>query len=94
MQVSIAKREAKVAQSLILKDELKSRQRVLRRLNYVDAEGVVTVKGKVGHEGVSGEREKRAGQLVFEAKGEYLGCSGQTGEMQSAVLFVGAIRLC
>ena len=37
----------KAAQSLILKDELKHMQRVLRRLGYVDAQGVITIKGKV-----------------------------------------------
>ena len=39
------RREAKAAQSLVLKDELKSRRRVLRRLGYVTEEGVVTDKG-------------------------------------------------
>jgi len=46
-QVQAAKREVKAARSLILKDDLKARQRVLRRLNYVNSEGVVTVKGQV-----------------------------------------------
>ena len=36
----------KAAQSLILKDELKHMQRVLRRMGYVDPQGVITVKGK------------------------------------------------
>lgn len=30
-----------------LQDELKSRQRVLRRLGYVDEEGVVSLKGRL-----------------------------------------------
>ena len=44
----VAKQGVKAAQSLILKDELKHMQRVLRRLGYVDAQGVITIKGKVG----------------------------------------------
>ena len=39
------RREVKAAQSLIMKDELKARRRVLRRLAYVNDEGVVTDKG-------------------------------------------------
>ena len=39
------RREAKAAQGLVLKDELKSRRRALRRLGYVADEGVVTDKG-------------------------------------------------
>ena len=41
-----ARKEVKAAQSLILKDELKRMQRVLRRMGYVDPQGVITVKGK------------------------------------------------
>ena len=39
-----ARREAKAAHGLILRDELKARQRVLRRLNHVDSQGVITVQ--------------------------------------------------
>ena len=39
------RREAKAAQGLVLKDELKSRRRALRRLGYLADEGVVTDKG-------------------------------------------------
>jgi len=42
------RREAKAAQGLVLKDELKSRRRALRRLGYVADEGVVTDKGADG----------------------------------------------
>lgn len=38
-------KEARAAQSLIMKDELKARRRVLRRLGYVTDEGVVADKG-------------------------------------------------
>lgn len=44
--IKIAKKMIKAAQGLILKDELKSRNRVLRRLKYIDDDGVVSVKGK------------------------------------------------
>ena len=43
----MAKRELKAAQQLVLQDDLKHMQRVLRRLGYVDSQGVITVKGKV-----------------------------------------------
>ena len=43
-----AKREAKSAAGLILREELRARLRVLRRLGYVTQEGVVTLKGRVG----------------------------------------------
>lgn len=42
-----AKREARAAAGLVLGDELQQRQRVLRRLGYVDGEGLVTMKGRV-----------------------------------------------
>eukprot|EP00983_Pelagomonas_calceolata_P079449 1154670-Pelagomonas_calceolata.AAC.1 len=41
-----SKREAKAAAGLILREELRARQRVLRRLGYVTSEGVVTLKGR------------------------------------------------
>ncbi|KXZ50647.1 hypothetical protein GPECTOR_15g331 [Gonium pectorale] len=62
--VAAARREAKAAASLILKDELKARQRVLRRLAYVDEEGVVTVKGRVAA-GLSCGDELVLCELVF-----------------------------
>lgn len=48
--VKLAKKEVKSAQNLILIDELKARQRVLRRLGYVDDEELVTMKGRVAAE--------------------------------------------
>ncbi|KAG2482979.1 hypothetical protein HYH03_018106, partial [Edaphochlamys debaryana] len=62
--VAAARREAKAATSLILKDELKARQRVLRRLAYVDGEGVVTVKGRLAA-GLSCGDELVLAELVF-----------------------------
>ena len=37
-------------QSLVLKDELKARMRVLRRLGYCDEEGLVSLKGRAAAE--------------------------------------------
>ena len=45
-KVRLARKEVKAAQNLILQSELKARRRVLRRLGYVDSDGVVTVKGR------------------------------------------------
>ncbi|KAJ9531553.1 hypothetical protein QJQ45_014979, partial [Haematococcus lacustris] len=45
--VQAAKREARAAASLVLKEDLRARLRVLRRLGYVDKEGVVSLKGRV-----------------------------------------------
>ena len=49
-KVRLARKEVKAAQNLILQAELKARRRVLRRLGYVDSEGVVTVKGRAAAE--------------------------------------------
>ncbi|DBA84763.1 hypothetical protein WJX77_001199 [Trebouxia sp. C0004] len=49
-KVRLAKKEVKAAQNLILQAELKARRRVLRRLGYVDSDGVVTVKGRAATE--------------------------------------------
>ncbi|KAK9840731.1 hypothetical protein WJX81_000998 [Elliptochloris bilobata] len=61
---AVARREAKRAQGLILADELKARRRVLRRLGYVDAEGLVTVKGRVAAE-VQSADELLLTELLF-----------------------------
>lgn len=42
-----ARREAKAAAGVVLLDELKARSRVLRRLGYLDDDGLVTTKGRV-----------------------------------------------
>ena len=49
-RVRLARKEVKAAQNLILQAELKARRRVLRRLGYVDNDGVVTVKGRAAAE--------------------------------------------
>ena len=41
-----AKRGIKAAQGLVLVDDLKARRKVLRRLGFVDSEGVVTLKAR------------------------------------------------
>ncbi|GBF95912.1 hypothetical protein Rsub_08503 [Raphidocelis subcapitata] len=43
----VARREAKAAAGLVLGDELAARQRLLRRLGYMDSDGLVTTKGRV-----------------------------------------------
>lgn len=47
--VKLAKKEVKAARGLILQEDLKHRRRVLRRLGYVDEEGIVTLKVGGGH---------------------------------------------
>ena len=39
------RREAKAAKTLVLREELRARRRVLRRLGYLTSEGLVTAKG-------------------------------------------------
>ena len=46
-EVAVLRREAKAAQSLVMRDELKARRRVLRRLGYLTSDGLVTAKGAV-----------------------------------------------
>jgi len=41
----VLRREAKAAQTLVLREELKARRRVLRRLGYLTSGGLVTAKG-------------------------------------------------
>lgn len=45
----LARKEVKAAQTLILQDELKARRKVLKRLGFVDSDGIVQVK--VGGQG-------------------------------------------
>jgi ATP-dependent RNA helicase DOB1 len=71
-QVKIARKEAKAAQSLILKDELKARRRVLRRLGHVDSEGVVAVKGRVAAE-IQSADELVLTELIFNGVFKALG---------------------
>ncbi len=62
--VRLAKKEAKAAQSLILKEELRARRRVLRRLDYIDADGVVSKKGQVAAE-IQSADELVMTELIF-----------------------------
>ena len=48
--VKATKKEIKAAQSLILQEDLKHRRKVLKRLGYVDKEGIVSLKGRVASE--------------------------------------------
>ena len=45
-QVRLAEAEVKAAKKVILRDELKARMRILKRLEYIDSEGLITVKGR------------------------------------------------
>jgi hypothetical protein len=49
MTLQVASKEVKAAQNLILRDDLKYMQRVLRRLGYVKSDGMIDEKGKVVH---------------------------------------------
>jgi ATP-dependent RNA helicase DOB1 len=49
------RREAKAAQGLVLQADLKSRRRVLRRLGFVDGEGLVSKKGRAAAEITTGD---------------------------------------
>ena len=53
--VRAARRDVKAATGLILQEDLKSRRRVLRRLGFVDGEGLVTKKGRTAAEISTGD---------------------------------------
>lgn len=44
-EAAVLRAEVKSAQMLVLRDELRSRRRVLRRLGYLTPDGLVTPKG-------------------------------------------------
>ena len=43
-QIKMVKKEVKTARGLVLQDDLKARQKVLKRLGYVDEAGMVSIK--------------------------------------------------
>ena len=49
-KVRLARKEVKAAQNLILQQELRARRRVLRKLGFVDSNGIVTMKGRAAAE--------------------------------------------
>lgn len=59
-----ARKEVKAAQNLILQSELKARRRVLRRLGYVDSNGIVTMKGRAAAE-IQSADELVLTELIF-----------------------------
>eukprot|EP00850_Spirogloea_muscicola_P021605 SM000255S08784 [mRNA] locus=s255:18675:24924:- [translate_table: standard] len=63
-QIKNLTREVKDTYHLILKDELKSRRRVLRRLGYVNLEEVVQLKGRVACELTTAD-ELTMTELIF-----------------------------
>ncbi|CAI5968318.1 unnamed protein product [Closterium sp. NIES-65] len=64
--LKVLKKEVKAAGGLILKDELKARMRVLRRLEYIDEDEIVRVKGRVACE-ISSADELVVTELLFSA---------------------------
>ena len=46
-QVASSEKELKAAHGLVMKEDLKHMLRVLRRLNYLNEQGIVTIKGRV-----------------------------------------------
>ncbi|KAL3691924.1 hypothetical protein R1sor_005575 [Riccia sorocarpa] len=63
-QIRVARSEVRAASTLVFKDELKSRRRVLRRLGYATADGVVEMKGRVACE-ISSADEIVITELIF-----------------------------
>ncbi|GAB4818279.1 hypothetical protein N2152v2_005325 [Parachlorella kessleri] len=62
--VRLARKEVKAAQSLVLLEDLRHRRKVLKRLGYVDADGLVTLKGRVASEIQTGE-ELVLAEMIF-----------------------------
>lgn len=46
-EAAVLRTEVKLAQTLVLREELRSRRRVLRRLGYLTPDGLVTPKGEL-----------------------------------------------
>ncbi|KAL6782801.1 hypothetical protein ACKKBG_A08170 [Auxenochlorella protothecoides x Auxenochlorella symbiontica] len=63
-EMKALKKEIKGAQSLVMLDELKQRKRILKRLEFISKEGVVTLKGRVASEISTGD-ELVLTELVF-----------------------------
>ncbi|KAL2622125.1 hypothetical protein R1flu_002330 [Riccia fluitans] len=63
-QIRVARSEVRAASTLVFKDELKSRRRVLRRLGYATVDGVVEMKGRVACE-ISSADEIVLTELIF-----------------------------
>ncbi|CAI5528035.1 unnamed protein product [Closterium sp. Naga37s-1] len=64
--LKVLKKEVKAAGGLILKDELKARMRVLRRLEYINEDEIVRVKGRVACE-ISSADKLVVTELPFSA---------------------------
>ena len=60
----LVRKEVRQARSLILLEDLKARRKVLRRLGHVDADGVVTKKGRTAAEISTGD-ELVLSELIF-----------------------------
>eukprot|EP00958_Prasinococcus_capsulatus_P003446 scaffold311_cov405-Prasinococcus_capsulatus_cf.AAC.5 len=66
-RIGSVKREVKAALTLVQKQELKSYRRVLRKLGYIDDQGVVTTRGHVACNISSGD-ELVATELIFNGE--------------------------
>mmetsp|Transcript_37581 Transcript_37581/g.96143 ORF Transcript_37581/g.96143 Transcript_37581/m.96143 type:complete len:1017 (-) Transcript_37581:98-3148(-) len=64
-EVQLVAKEMKASKSIILKNELKARLRVLRRLEYVNTDGVVSLKGRFAAH-INSADEIVLTELVFE----------------------------
>eukprot|EP01025_Chloroclados_australasicus_P024879 TRINITY_DN24936_c1_g1_i2.p2 TRINITY_DN24936_c1_g1~~TRINITY_DN24936_c1_g1_i2.p2 ORF type:complete len:452 (+),score=55.80 TRINITY_DN24936_c1_g1_i2:130-1485(+) len=64
-QIKEVQNQIQAAKDLILKDELRSRIRVLRRLGYLENEGVVTLKGQIVA-GIQGGDELLIAELIMD----------------------------
>ncbi|KAK3252649.1 hypothetical protein CYMTET_38064 [Cymbomonas tetramitiformis] len=62
--IKMAKKEHKAATGMVMKDELKARNRVLKKLGYVDQEGLVQLKGQTACE-ISSSDEIVTTELIF-----------------------------
>eukprot|EP00191_Tetraselmis_sp_GSL018_P015096 CAMPEP_0177586164 /NCGR_PEP_ID=MMETSP0419_2-20121207/4917_1 /TAXON_ID=582737 /ORGANISM="Tetraselmis sp., Strain GSL018" /LENGTH=1007 /DNA_ID=CAMNT_0019076019 /DNA_START=41 /DNA_END=3065 /DNA_ORIENTATION=+ len=77
--VRIAEKDLKMAKSMIFKAELKARMRVLRRLEYIDSEGIVTAKGRFAAN-IQSADEIVSTELIFD------GTFGELTPVQTAAL--------
>ncbi|BBN13684.1 ATP-dependent RNA helicase DOB1 [Marchantia polymorpha subsp. ruderalis] len=64
LSIRAARTEVRAASTLVFKDELKSRRRVLRKLGYATVDGVVEMKGRVACE-ISSADEIVLTELIF-----------------------------
>jgi ATP-dependent RNA helicase DOB1 len=79
------RKESSRSQSLVLREELRAMRRVLRRMNFIDANNVLTDKGKLGCE-VSSCDEVLLTEMVFNNVFEGLTADETVGLLSCLVL--------